>query len=244
MKSQKQTLTLAIEGSSKTLSIVLINNLKTFKIARYNLVEHNFSSDLYIKHIEEFINNDFLIDTFFVGCGPGSFTNLRKCIAFSKAYLFCNDNIKFLGINSLASIAFKNVKNTKKLDKKYILSAIDTQCNDYYCQLFSITNDYHDLPLLPLSKIEIITNENYEKFLDKYLVKKSETNIIGIRNIQNLSDLKENSTNLNLDLSLAEDIATIGNLLNKNLGNYQFLKEMDFYNEDLKPIYGRKPNTF
>ena len=56
--------------------------------------------------------------------------------------------------------------------------------------------------------------------------------------------MKENSTNLNMDLSLAEDIATIGNLLNKNLGNYQFLKEMDFYNEDLKPIYGRKPNTF
>lgn len=244
MKSQKQNLTLAIEGSSKTLSVVLLNNLKIFKIARYNLAEHNSCSDLYIKHIEEFINNDFLVDAFFVGCGPGSFTNLRKCIAFSKAYLFCNDNIKFLGINSLASIAFKNVKNTKILDKKYILSAIDTQCNDYYCQLFSITNDCYDLPLLPLSKVEIITNENYETFLNKYLVKKCETNIIGMKTLQNLSNLNQNSTSLNLDLSLAEDIATIGNLLNKNLKNYQFLKEMDFYNEDLKPIYGRKPNTF
>ena len=110
MHSKNKKFSLAIDGSTNILSVAILDKIKLVKVKHYKTLNQIKEIDDYFININDFFNQQFEIDSLYIGCGPGSFSGLRKTISFAQAYKFSSiqrSEEKFfsLGINSLATLA-------------------------------------------------------------------------------------------------------------------------------------------
>ena len=94
----------SIETSTTNLSVTLLSNNQV--INKVSIKIKNELSEIIIPTIKKFMKNNSItfksITFLVVGCGPGSFTNVRTLISAAKGIYLSNKHIKILGINSLA----------------------------------------------------------------------------------------------------------------------------------------------
>ena len=85
---------LAIEGSTKKVSIAILNKKKIIKVKYYQSKSNYEDHDTFFVTFTEFLNDSKInvreISSYYVGCGPGSFTGIRKVVAFVKALIISN----------------------------------------------------------------------------------------------------------------------------------------------------------
>ena len=250
MNSKNKKFSLAIDGSTNILSVAILDKIKLVKVKNYNNFNQFDEIDDYFININDFFNQEFEIDTLYVGCGPGSFTGLRKTISFAQAYKFSNiqrSEQKFFsfGINSLATLAFCFTQNNPFSNTKFLLSLIDTGCNDYFGQLYSTDKNKYNLPIMPLSKIKILSIGDLNFFFNNYRIKKDEVAILGLSEII----AKKNSIDFNClydgyKFPSADNLGKMGCIIKNNFFKLKNnFSEFDFFNYDLYPIYARAPKT-
>ncbi len=240
---------LSIESSPKLLSLALLNKNKIIKVKSFNLENQLDDKDNMFIYLKSFIKNTQLnlndIKSLYVGCGPGSFTNIRKILSFAiglkVSILSCNKNknIFVAGINSLSAIAYQFFLKTNYTKTKFFLPTIDTKCGDYYMQLFSKQlNDFKSIK--PLSPIVCITPKKVEQFLKEYTNENSHVTILGLEN-SNLNKLKFDFKNY--DIPSAYLIANMGlDIEKQEKENKKLLIDKSLYNLNLIPIYAKNPN--
>ena len=250
MNSKNKKFSLAIDGSTNILSIAILDKIKIVKVKHYKNFNQIHEIDNYFTNITDFFNHEFEIDTIYVGCGPGSFSGLRKSISFAQAYKFSNihrteQEFFSIGINSLACLAYGFKQNNPSSDSKFLLSLIDTGCNDYYGQLYSTENNKYNLPIIPISKIKILSIYDLNLFFEAYSLKKDEIAILGLSDIiAKKNNIDFNCLDVGYKFPSAENIGRMGYIIrNSFFKSNQSFSELDFFNYDLFPIYARAPKT-
>ena len=187
---------LAIETSSDACSV-------SFSFDNY---EYHFHEILPKQHTERLLIEIKLLlkqasaelqdlDAIAVGCGPGSFTGIRLACSIAQGLAFSN-NLKTIQISSLEVLA-KNI-NTK-LGAEPIVSIVDARMQQLYIGEFSYSKEglvSSDIFVLPVEEFNSSIYEENTFFVGDGcdLVRK---------------ELAEISTNIFLNLPLAEDLLSI-----------------------------------
>ena len=250
MSNSIKSFSLAIDGSANILSIALLDKIKVLKVKHLNFSSKVKDIDDHFISIMNFFNQQFPINSLYVGCGPGSFTGLRRTISFAKAFQLAQKKLKnsvfsSIAINSLAALPYKISEKKKLKDFDYLLSVIDSKCNDFFTQLYSTKKNTFNLPILPISKIATLTIDEFDSFVESHSIEKKRVVIIG------LPDEKINNNSFKLKclrqqnyLPSAEDIGKLGHIIQNRLSTYNSVinKKFEFYNIYLNPIYARSPN--
>ena len=121
MNSKNKKFSLAIDGSTNILSIAILDKIKIVKVKHYKL-QNFFNFDDYFVNICDFLKKEYNFNSLYVGCGPGSFSGVRKTISFAKALKFSKgEKFSVIGINSLAALAYNYVETyqSKKSQSKH-----------------------------------------------------------------------------------------------------------------------------
>ena len=187
---------LAIETSSDACSVSL----------SFDNYEYHFHEILPKQHTERLLIEIKLLlkqasaelqdlDAIAVGCGPGSFTGIRLACSIAQGLAFSN-NLKTIQISSLEVLA-KNI-NTK-LGAEPIVSIVDARMQQLYIGEFSYSKEglvSSDIFVLPVEEFNSSIYEENTFFVGDGcdLVRK---------------ELAEISTNIFLNLPLAEDLLSI-----------------------------------
>ena len=187
---------LAIETSSDACSVSL----------SFDNYEYHFHEILPKQHTERLLIEIKLLlkqasaelqdlDAIAVGCGPGSFTGIRLACSIAQGLAFSN-NLKTIQISSLEVLA-KNI-NTK-LGAGPIVSIVDARMQQLYIGEFSYSKEglvSSDIFVLPVEEFNSSVYEENTFFVGDGcdLVRK---------------ELSEISTNIFLNLPLAEDLLSI-----------------------------------
>jgi tRNA threonylcarbamoyladenosine biosynthesis protein TsaB len=187
---------LAIETSSDACSVSL----------SFDNYEYHFHEILPKQHTERLLIEIKLLlklasaqlqdlDAIAVGCGPGSFTGIRLACSIAQGLAFSN-NLKTIQISSLEVLA-KNI-NTK-LGAGPIVSIVDARMQQLYIGEFSYSKEglvSSDIFVLPVEEFNSSVYEENTFFVGDGcdLVRK---------------ELTEISTNIFLNLPLAEDLLSI-----------------------------------
>ena len=185
MSNKIKSFSLAIDGSTNILSIALLDKIKVLKVKHFNFSSKVKDIDDYFISIMNFFNQQFQIDSLYVGCGPGSFSGLRRTISFAKAFQLAqkkgkNSIFSSIAINSLAALPYKISEKKKLVDFDYLLSVIDSKCNDFFAQLYSTKKNTYNLPILPISKITTLTTDKFDSFVESHSIEKKRVGIIGL----------------------------------------------------------------
>lgn len=251
MSNKIKSFSLAIDGSTNILSIALLDKIKLLKVKHFNFSSKVKDIDEHFISIMNFFNQQFPIDSLYVGSGPGSFSGLRRTMSFAKAFQFTqkkdkNSIFSSIAINSLAALPYKIREKKKLIDFDYLLSVIDSKCNDFFTQLYSTKKNTYNLPILPISKITTLKIDEFDSFVESHSIEKKRVAIIG------LPDEKINSNSFKLKclkqqnhFPSAVDIGKLGYIIQKSLSNNNFVinKNFKFFDIYLNPIYARSPNT-
>ena len=242
---KKNNLALSIDGSSDYLSIAILDKIKIVKVKHYKL-QNVFNFDDYFVNICDFLKKEYNFNSLYVGCGPGSFSGVRKTISFAKALKFSKgEKFSVIGINSLAALAYNYVETYQSKKSKYILVAKDTKCNDFFVQLFQTTKEKCDFTICPTSKIEIKKLTELEKYINDMKIKKEELTVIGIPEPafkKNIIKLK--TIDLMSHFSSAASLGKLGfEIIKKQKKLNNFTKQHNFFNFDLNPIYAKSAKT-
>ncbi len=250
MHSKNKKFSLAIDGSTNILSVAILDKIKLVKVKHYKTLNQIKEIDDYFININDFFNQQFEIDSLYIGCGPGSFSGLRKTISFAQAYKFSSiqrSEEKFfsLGINSLATLAYCFIQNNPASKSKFLLSLIDTRCNDYFGQLYSTDENKYNLPIVPITKIKILSIKDLKPFFEDHSIQKDEVTILGLSDIvAKKNEIEFNCLNDGYQFPSAEYIGRIGYIIkNSYLKLNNSFSKFDFFNYDLSPIYARAPKT-
>jgi len=187
---------LAIETSSDACSVSL----------SFDNYEYHFHEILPKQHTERLLIEIKLLlklasaqlqdlDAIAVGCGPGSFTGIRLACSIAQGLAFSND-LKTIQVSSLEVLA-KNI-NTK-LGAGPIVSIVDARMQQLYIGEFSYSKEglvSSDIFVLPVEEFNSSVYEENTFFVGDGcdLVRK---------------ELSEISTNIFLNLPLAEDLLSI-----------------------------------
>ena len=187
---------LAIETSSDACSVSL----------SFDNYEYHFHEILPKQHTERLLIEIKLLlklasaqlqdlDAIAVGCGPGSFTGIRLACSIAQGLAFSN-NLKTSQVSSLEVLA-KNI-NTK-LGAGPIVSIVDARMQQLYIGEFSYSKEglvSSDIFVLPVEEFNSSVYEENTFFVGDGcdLVRK---------------ELTEISTNIFLNLPLAEDLLSI-----------------------------------
>jgi len=187
---------LAIETSSDACSVSL----------SFDNYEYHFHEILPKQHTERLLIEIKLLlklasaqlqdlDAIAVGCGPGSFTGIRLACSIAQGLAFSND-LKTIQVSSLEVLA-KNI-NTK-LGAGPIVSIVDARMQQLYIGEFSYSKEglvSSDIFVLPVEEFNSSVYEENTFFVGDGcdLVRK---------------ELTEISTNIFLNLPLAEDLLSI-----------------------------------
>ena len=132
---------LAIESSSETASVAIMNNDRILAEKEYKS-QYGHASWLIIlvqDLLQEACVNFSDLSQIIVGVGPGSFTGIRVGIAAAKG-LGLSLGIDVKGISSLGGVAASHAKG------KSVISLISSRRNTYFIQAF-------DMNLMPVSGI-------------------------------------------------------------------------------------------
>jgi tRNA threonylcarbamoyladenosine biosynthesis protein TsaB len=135
------------------------------------------------------------LDAIAVGCGPGSFTGIRLACSIAQGLAFSN-NLKTIQISSLEVLA-KNI-NTK-LGAEPIVSIVDARMQQLYIGEFSYSKEG-----LVSSNIFVLPVEEFNSS-----VYEENTFFVGDGCDLVRKELSEISTNIFLNLPLAEDLLSI-----------------------------------
>ena len=250
MHSNNKKFSLAIDGSTNILSVAILDKIKLVKVKHYKTLNLIKEIDDYFININDFFNQEFEIDSLYIGCGPGSFSGLRKTISFAQAYKFSStqrsgQKLFSLGINSLATLAYCFIQNNPSSRSKFLLSLIDTRCNDYFAQLYSTDKNKYNLPIVPMSKIKILSIKDLKFFFEDYSIKKDEVTILGLSDIiAKTNEIDFNCLNVGYKFPSAEYIGRVGYIIKNSFFKLNnTFSEFDFFNYDLCPIYARAPKT-
>ena len=242
---KKINLALSIDGSSDYLSIAILDKIKIVKVKHYKL-QNVFNFDDYFVNICDFLKKEYNFNSLYVGCGPGSFSGVRKTISFAKALKFSKgEKFSVIGINSLAALAYNYVEKYQSTKSKYILVLKDTKCNDFFVQLFETTKEKCHFTICPTSKIEIKKLTELEKYVDDMKIKKEELTVIGIPEFifkKNIIKLK--TIDLMSHFSTAASLGKLGfEIKKKQMKLNSFTRQHNFFNFDLNPIYAKSAKT-
>ena len=249
MTNIKNKFSLAIENSTDILSIGLLNKKKIINVKYYNASDQFNEKDDMFLNINNFVKETKLdlddIYSLYVGCGPGSFTNIRKLLTFARGLRISIKNFKrkkklfSLGINSLSAFAYEYFLDVNSFRAKFVLPTIATNCGDYYAQLFSQEKNLNN-SINAVSPIVCLTPEKFESFLSKYTNDNKDTIILGLETLK-LKNFKLISKNLNRPSALF--IAKIGLEIEKQeKDTKKLIIDKNLYNIDFLPIYAKKPN--
>ena len=247
-KINKQ-LSLSIESNHDILSIGLLNKNKIIKVKSFNSDDHLEDTENMFLSINNFFKTTQLnvddIKSLYVGCGPGSFTNIRKALSLaiglkvSVLSLSDKKELFITGINSLSAIAYQYFLNTNFSNKKLVLSTIDSKCGDYFIQLYSHQKN-STKSIIALSPILCMIPERFKYFLRNYTSDISNVIILGSHN----SKLNKSKLDLKYcNLPSAHCIANIGlEIERQEKENEKFVIDKNLYNLDFVPIYAKNPN--
>ena len=187
---------LAIETSSDACSVSL----------SFDNYEYHFHEILPKQHTERLLIEIKILlklaraqlqnlDAIAVGCGPGSFTGIRLACSIAQGLAFSN-NLKTIQISSLEVLA-KNI-NTK-LGAEPIVSIVDARMQQLYIGEFSYSKEG-----LVSSNIFVLPVEEFNSS-----VYEENTFFVGDGCDLVRKELSEISTNIFLNLPLAEDLLSI-----------------------------------
>jgi tRNA threonylcarbamoyladenosine biosynthesis protein TsaB len=187
---------LAIETSSDACSVSL----------SFDNYEYHFHEILPKQHTERLLIEIKILlklaraqlqdlDAIAVGCGPGSFTGIRLACSIAQGLAFSN-NLKTIQISSLEVLA-KNI-NTK-LGAEPIVSIVDARMQQLYIGEFSYSKEG-----LVSSNIFVLPVEEFNSS-----VYEENTFFVGDGCDLVRKELTEISTNIFLNLPLAEDLLSI-----------------------------------
>jgi len=159
---------LCLEASADSASACIVINGEC-KSEAINIARHGHSETL-VGLIEQVIANTNLgaqqQDMIIAGCGPGSFTGLRVCLATAHGYQLAT-NANAVGISALVALALDGL-STPDNNADLFISYCDSRRNSLFVQVF-------DSHLRALSQIEDIPMADFNDFLDSW--KKSSKNI-------------------------------------------------------------------
>lgn len=110
------------------------------------------------------------IDMIIAGCGPGSFTGLRVCLATAHGYQLAT-NAQPVGISATLALAADSLANQDK-KSDVILSYCDSRRHSLFVQLF-------DSELRALSEIEDIPCDKFSQFLDGWKTQANSITLAG-----------------------------------------------------------------
>ena len=245
MDKKNNKFSLSIDNSSDYLSIAILDKIKIVKVKHYKLQRtHNF--DDYFVYLHDFFNDHYNINSLYVGCGPGSFSGIRKTISFAKALKASKGkNFYVIGVNSLAALAHNYAEMNRSAKSKKLLVVMDTKCNDFFVQLYEIKKKKSHFTIYPKSEIEIKKLNELIDYADLMEINKKEVTIVGLPE----SIIKKSTFNMSvfgekIQFPSAVNIGKIGfeiSEIDKKL--YDLQNQYNFFNFDLNPIYARAAKT-
>ncbi len=231
---------LSLESDPHKFSIGLLNKNKIVKVKSFNLDNHKEDKDNMFLRINNFFKTTKLnikdISSLYVGCGPGSFTNIRKTLSLAiglkvSISSFSNKELFIIGINSLSAIAYQYFLSSNFSIRKLVLATIDTNCGDYYIQLFSQKKLLRSITAI--SPILCMKPEKFEHFLCNYTCDSNDVTILG----------SEKSTIKNFNFPSAYYVANIGvEIERQEKQKKSFVIDRNLYNLEFIPIYAKNPN--
>ncbi len=247
---------LAIDGSTEYLSIALLKNYEIMSNEELLIETSKTDVDVFTTTLLNFLGKQTIpfdsILNFYVGCGPGSFTNIRRTLSFSKglrSYHLSKKNIgentpSFIGINSLACLAYDLQENLKGNENSFILSMILANNDEYYIQIFQL-NKRKYFPLTAISNIKLISIHNIKKFVEDLNINYKKI-LIAAKFSKHSQEqrLIINKYNIYETFPKAEYIGKLGhNLTNLKNKCKKQLEINNIFNNYLNPIYAKPPNT-
>ena len=240
MNSKNKKFSLAIDGSTNILSVAILDKIKLVKVMHYNNFNQFDEIDDYFININDFFNQEFEIDTLYVGCGPGSFTGIRSIISTALGITISNNHIKSIGINSLAGLAMSVLDEAKNLKINYIISSIDSKKDDLFLQLFKI-NDIKNksLPFAAINDIDTVKIEHLHNYIlvNKLMLE----NILFVGCQSEIAKKMINNLNVSRKLKQLPDSWGVGKLASHLISNNISINKTTFAFEKFKPVYVRSP---
>ena len=231
---------ISIETSTSDLSLTLLNEETV--VNNISIHINNELSEIIVPTIKFFLKDNSIsfsdISFLAVGCGPGSFTAIRAIISTALGITISNNQIKSIGINSLAGLAMTALHEAKILKLKYIISSIDSKKDDIFLQSFKINNTKNNsLPIVDTSEIDII---KIEKLYNYFVV--NDINFKDVLFVGHQSNLaKKMIKNLNVSKNLIQNPNSlgVGKLASSIISNKIRIRKTIYEFGKLKPIYAR-----
>ena len=232
-----------VEGHYNSLSIGIFDKTKLIKVKNYNFSLTNNNEDFFFNSVKDFLRRREHFKTIYYGMGPGSFTNIRRIISFVKAIsTIGNKNSLFqhnvVGVNNLTILGFYYLKNYPLNKKDFVLPILENS-KSIVTQLYKI-NHKKNFPLEKLSDIEFMFKEDIFNFLRRNNVKIENTNLICISE-NNKFSIRNEKIKTFPKLFLGETLYEIAKIVDNRLIKSE--KYKDIFQNDLKPLYAKEPNT-
>jgi len=232
-----------VEGHYNSLSLIIFDKTKMIKVKNYNFPNAINNKDFFFNSIKDFLGTRENFETIYYGMGPGSFTNIRRILSFVKAistvrnknFLSANN---IIGVNNLAILGFYYLKNYPLNNRDFILPIFENS-KSLITQLYKINHEIN-FPLEKASDIEIMFEEDIYSFLKRKNVKIENTNIICISKNENFLIKKQKIKSFS-KLYLGKTLYQIVNIIDNRI--IKFEKYKDIFQNDLKPLYAKEPNT-
>ena len=143
-----------------------------------------------------------------------------------------------VGVNNLTILGFYYLKNYPLNKKDFVLPILENS-KSIVTQLYKI-NHKKNFPLEKLSNIEIMFKEDIFNFLRRNNVKIENTNLICISE-NNKFSIRNEKIKTFPKLFLGETLYEIAKIVDNRLIKSE--KYKDIFQNDLKPLYAKEPNT-
>ncbi|MDA0763142.1 MAG: tRNA (adenosine(37)-N6)-threonylcarbamoyltransferase complex dimerization subunit type 1 TsaB [Proteobacteria bacterium] len=232
----------SIEGSTSTLSMVLLKN--NLIICNKSIEITNELAQIIVPAIKMFLYENSIsisqISHVAVGCGPGGFTGLRSVIAVVKGMIISNENLKTIGVNGLAALGMSVIEEAKKKSIKYIISLVDTKREDVFIQLFKLEKDKKLLfPFRSMGRTKVLKLENIQEYFIQNSLIDEDVLAVGYE-----SYLINNNS---IKIKISENIIQVPNafwiakLAQLAIDKFEYINNTDIVYNKIEPLYVRSP---
>ena len=232
----------SIEGSTSKLSMALLKN--NLIISNKSIEITNELAEIIVPAIKMFLYENSIsinqISHVAVGCGPGGFTGLRSVIAVVKGMIISNDNLKTIGVNSLAALGISVIEEAKKKRIKYIISLVDTKREDVFIQLFKLEKDKKSLfPFRSIDRTKVLKLENIQEYFIQNSLINEDVLVIGYESYL----INNNSINIKISENIIQvpNAFWIAKLAKLAIDQFEYLNKTDIVFNKIEPLYIRSP---